>query len=160
MTLNLMLRRLVNKLEAAGVLVSGEAFEAAESGAARGAGVIGWKAAHGTEASLGEVRGGRLSRRVIGSVGIRLPIFLQQLHERLAVLHSVVVGTARLPPLPGASRRVQVVVELRHLLRQHQIGVRIVVVVVQLQLLECLLRSPLARHLVQHSLLIRILNPS
>lgn len=157
MTLESMTRRLVNELEAAGVLMCREAFEAAESCAAWSARVIGWKSTDGAEMAFGQLRGRRLSCCIIGSFGIHLPILFEKLHERLSVLDAIIVSPTRLPPLSRVTRWVEVVLKLGNLLRHYQIGVRIVVIIILFERLERLLGSSFSRHIVKDALLIGIL---
>lgn len=156
MMLHLMIRHLVDKLEAASVLMCREAFKAAESCSTWSARVIGWEPADSAEMTLGQLRWWRHGCRVIGAVRIHLTILLEKLLKRFSVFDAVIISAAWLFAFSRVSRSIEIAVELWNLLRHDKIRVWIVMVIVLLQSFECLLRAPLSCHIVKHSLLISV----
>lgn len=156
MALHSTTRHLVNKLEAAGVLVCREAFQAAEAGAARCASVAWWKAADGTEMSFRKLRGWRLSACIVGSIGIHLSVFFEQLHEGFPVLDAIVVCAAWFLAFASAARCLEVIVKLGYFLWHHQVGVGIIMKVILLERFESLFSASLTSYIIDHALLIRV----
>lgn len=156
MILHLMIRHLVDKLEAAGFLMCWEAFKAAKSCSAWCASIIRWKAANGAEMSFGKLRGWSTGCHVIRAIRIHLTIFFEKLLKCFSILNTIIISAAWLSSLPSVARRIKIVVELRYLLRHHQISVRIIVEIILLKSLKCFLCTSFSCHIIKHSLLISI----
>lgn len=163
---HLVLRR---PLQASRVPVRGQAPNATIPSSARRARVVGRKPTYRAKVALRNPRrwhlrwsvaGHRLAAIVVHLATCQMfAVLLQQLRKAFAIarLH-VVGGFAFVVLLAIGARLLEAVVELGHLLRHDQIGVRIIVEVVLLQGLQCFARPAVARRIVEHAFLVGVLD--
>lgn len=156
MVLHLMICHLVDELEAASVLMCRETFKTAKASSTWSASIIGWKSAYSTEMSFWKLCWWRHCCCIVWSVRIHLSILFEKLLKCFSIFNTIIVGTSWFFSLSCTPWRLKIVVEFWYLFWHDQICVRIVMVIVLFQRLECLFCPSPTRHFIKHSFLISV----